>query len=246
MPKAVIFDYYNTLLRYESMDERLEVWEIINETIGLVINDFSMTAEELQTLYHEECEREIKNCQKERGIYAEICLKRVWKEVLVKAGMEKDWAERKADKILMVYRLCAEKENKLFPNVKKELFALKEQGMKILLLSNAQIRFIQEEMPEEIRKLFDVVMISEEVGIKKPSPELFQMAFEKLGVEPQDIVYVGDSEQDDMIPAGNFGCHCIMVGKTKQKKVALSHVTWFNPYKKKGYEGLCEVIKGMS
>lgn len=246
MPKAVIFDYYNTLLRYESMDERLEVWEIINETIGLVINDFSMTAEELRDLYHQECEKELENCQKERGIYAEICLKRVWKEVLVKAGMEKDWAERKADKILMVYRLCAEMENKLFPNVKKELFALKEQGMKILLLSNAQIRFIQEEMPEEIRKLFDVVMISEEVGIKKPSPELFQMAFEKLGVEPQDIVYVGDSEQDDMIPAGNFGCHCIMVGKTKQKKAALSRVTWFNPYKKKGYEGLCEVIKGMS
>ena len=246
MPKAVIFDYYNTLLCYESMDDRMEVWKIVKKTLELSIEDFSMTAEELRDLYHEECEKELENCQKERGIYAEICLKRVWKEVLVKAGMEKDWAGRKADKILLVHRLCAEKTNQLFPNVKKELLALKEQGMKILLLSNAQVRFIKEELPEEIRKLFDVVMISENMGIKKPSEELFQIAFEKLGVEPKDIVYVGDSEHDDMIPAGKLGCHCIMIGKKKQKKAALSHVTWFNPYKKKGYEGLCEVIKGMS
>ena len=205
-----------------------------------------MTAEELQALYQTEYDRELTDCQNKRGIYAEISLNRVWAEVLNKAGMTKELAKRKSDKILMVQRLCAEKVNELFPNVKKELLELKEQGMKLLLLSNAQMCFKEEELPEEIRDIFDVVMISEEMGIKKPSPKLFQTAIEKLGVEPEDIVYVGDSAQDDMIPAGKYGCHCIMIGKKKQKRVALSHVTWFNPYKKNGYEGLCELIKGMS
>ena len=147
-----------------------------------------MTAEELQALYQTEYDRELTDCQNKRGIYAEISLNRVWSEVLNKAGMTKELAERKSDKILMVQRLCAEKMNELFPNVKKELLALKEQGMKLLLLSNAQMCFIEEELPE-------------------------------------DIVYVGDSAQNDMIPAGKYGCHCIMIGKKKQKRVALSHVT---------------------
>lgn len=242
MAKAVIFDYYNTLLRYKSVENNIEIWKILMEIIKLVEQDFSVTAKKLRTLYKEEYEKELRDCQNKRGIYAEISLERVWKAVLIKVGMEEDTAEKRAGKILMIYRACAEREKEIFPNVKSELLALKEQGIKLLLLSNAQTCFIEAEFPEEIREIFDVVLISQELGIKKPSPEVFQLAFEKLEAKPKDIVYVGDSAEDDMIPAGKLGCHCIMIAKRKKKDMVLSHVNWFNPYKKTGYTGLCDMI----
>lgn len=242
MTKAVMFDYYNTLLRYKSVEYKIEIWEVLTEIIKLAIEDFSMTAKELRKLYEEVHDKVLLECQAEYGIYAEINLEKVWKEVLVKLGMEEDAAEKKAVKLLMIFRACAEREKEIFPNVKNELLALKEQGIKLLLLSNAQTCFIDAEFPEEIRELFDVVLISQELGIKKPSPKAFRLAFEKLGAKPENIVYVGDSAEDDMIPAGKAGCHCIMIAKRKKKLAALSHVNWFNPYKKNGYAGLCDMV----
>ena len=155
-------------------------------------------------------------------------------------------AEEKSEDILLLHRIYARKEKHLFPNVKNELVALKKQGMKLLLLSNAQTCFIYNELPEEIRDLFDVVMISEVMGIKKPSEELFQIAFEKLGLEAEDTVFVGDSAEDDMIPSGKLGCHCIMIGKEKKKDSRLSHVIHFNPYKEDGYAGFAKVVESIS
>ncbi len=45
---------------------------------------------------------------------------------------------------------------------------------------------------ERFEELFDVVVISAEVGMRKPQPEIFRFAAEKLGVEPSGCVFVDD------------------------------------------------------
>jgi epoxide hydrolase-like predicted phosphatase len=49
---------------------------------------------------------------------------------------------------------------------------------------------------EEIRDLFDVVVISAEVGLHKPQPEIYRLAAEQLGVEPEDCVFVDDLREN--------------------------------------------------
>lgn len=44
--------------------------------------------------------------------------------------------------------------------------------------------------------LFDSVVISAEVGIKKPDPRIFDSALEQTGMKPEEVVYVGDTEDD--------------------------------------------------
>ena len=151
-------------------------------------------------------------------------------------------AEEKAEDILLVFRLFTRKQKHLFPNVQKELKKLREKGMKLLLLSNAQTCFIYNELPEKVRNLFDEIIISEDVGIKKPDENIFHIAFERLGIKPQEGVFVGDSAEDDMIPAGKLGCHCVMIGKSEMMKHTPSHVTVFDPYKESGYDGFVELI----
>lgn len=57
-----------------------------------------------------------------------------------------------------------------------------------------------------IETLFETVVISSEVGVTKPRPEIFRFAFERLGNPSRDTaVMVGDSLTSDMAGAIGFG-----------------------------------------
>ena len=43
---------------------------------------------------------------------------------------------------------------------------------------------------------FDSVVISAEVGVKKPDPRIFDTALEQTGIKPEEVIYVGDTDDD--------------------------------------------------
>jgi epoxide hydrolase-like predicted phosphatase len=45
---------------------------------------------------------------------------------------------------------------------------------------------------ELLSKLFDAVVISGEEGIRKPTPAIYEMAAERIGLEPRECVFVDD------------------------------------------------------
>lgn len=47
-----------------------------------------------------------------------------------------------------------------------------------------------------IRSLFDSVVISGEVGIRKPNPDIFNTALSETGLSCEEVIYVGDSIVD--------------------------------------------------
>ncbi len=52
---------------------------------------------------------------------------------------------------------------------------------------------------------FDVIVISEEVGIEKPDKQVFQVALDKLGVEAENAVMVGNRIDADIVGANRIG-----------------------------------------
>jgi len=48
----------------------------------------------------------------------------------------------------------------------------------------------------EITRWFEEVVISDEAGCMKPDPEIFMKALDRLGLEPREMAYVGDSPED--------------------------------------------------
>lgn len=62
-------------------------------------------------------------------------------------------------------------------------------GCKTALLSNSWgLDYPREEWPE----LFDCTVISGEVGLRKPDPEIYELTARQLGVQPQECVMVDD------------------------------------------------------
>ena len=65
-----------------------------------------------------------------------------------------------------------------------------------------------------IDMFFQHVVESAVVGIRKPDPAIFQLAIDQLGVSPEDILVVGDSMKNDILPAKQCGCQtCWFMGE---------------------------------
>jgi putative hydrolase of the HAD superfamily len=68
-----------------------------------------------------------------------------------------------------------------------------ELGIPTGLISNS---WVMDHYTDEIRDLFDVVVISAEVGMHKPQPEIFKLGAEQIGLEPTECVFVDDLREN--------------------------------------------------
>ena len=62
-----------------------------------------------------------------------------------------------------------------------------------------------------IDSFFRVVQISEEAGVSKPDPSIFERALREAGCKPQEAVMVGDRIDFDVEPAKALGFHTVRV-----------------------------------
>jgi FMN phosphatase YigB (HAD superfamily) len=64
---------------------------------------------------------------------------------------------------------------------------------------------------EGLTASFDVIVISDEVGVCKPHPEIFHHAARALSVDPRVCLHVGDSEEADIAGAVGAGLRALHV-----------------------------------
>jgi HAD superfamily hydrolase (TIGR01549 family) len=66
---------------------------------------------------------------------------------------------------------------------------------------------------------FVQVIESAVVGIRKPDFRIFQLGIDALGMSPEEIVVVGDSLENDILPARELGCRAIWFNKQSNKEI---------------------------
>jgi len=47
-----------------------------------------------------------------------------------------------------------------------------------------------------LEKFFTAIVVSGDIGIKKPDPRIFDLALQRTGLHPEEVVYIGDTEDD--------------------------------------------------
>lgn len=79
------------------------------------------------------------------------------------------------------------------------LVALREHGLKTAIISNghSDVQSAKIEITG-LRDFVDRVVISEDVGLRKPDARIFQLAAERLGVTPASCIFVGDNPEADV------------------------------------------------
>ena len=57
----------------------------------------------------------------------------------------------------------------------------------------------------QIDHMFESIVVSDEVGIRKPNKEIFEYSLQQLGLSSHEVLYIGDSITDDYQGAKNAG-----------------------------------------
>jgi putative hydrolase of the HAD superfamily len=102
----------------------------------------------------------------------------------------------------------------LFPETLEVLQELKNRELKLGVISNFDNRIYTVMESLHIRHFFDVVVLSSETGYSKPDPEIFAAAIEAIGFPASDIVFVGDSVDDDVKAGIRAGLTSILIDRT--------------------------------
>ena len=65
---------------------------------------------------------------------------------------------------------------------------------KIGLISNANAGKVKNNLSKQQFEMFDCVIVSAEVGMLKPDPEIFRYGAKTLGVKPEECIFIDDHE----------------------------------------------------
>jgi FMN phosphatase YigB (HAD superfamily) len=93
----------------------------------------------------------------------------------------------------------------LFPEVPAVLSALAQRGLRLGVVSNWDISLPEVLARLQVLERFDLVLPAALAGCAKPDPALFREAAARLGLPPQAILHIGDSYQQDVVPARRAG-----------------------------------------
>ncbi len=86
---------------------------------------------------------------------------------------------------------------RLAPGALSVLRFLRRRGLRLALVSNLSSAHAQAVKDLGLQEVFDVQLLSCDLGITKPAPEVFSRLSQELGFPPSQILVVGDSEASD-------------------------------------------------
>jgi putative hydrolase of the HAD superfamily len=97
------------------------------------------------------------------------------------------------------------------PDALATLETFRARGAKIGLISVCSEEVEQLWEGTALAPYFDAVVLSCSVGLRKPDPRIYLLACERLGVEPEECVFVGDGANDELPGAERVGMRAIQL-----------------------------------
>lgn len=188
--KGIFFDLYGTLLVYGNMKQAWSDWlstfydMLKKRGLNLPKNSFALECDGFFSKAAP-AEDEIDLTELERRIRS------LGKRLNLE--LDKDQLRPIADTIASAWQTHISIDPDTIP-----VLRVLKQNKKIGLVSNF-------DHPQHVRNLlvqygietfFDTVVISSEVGVKKPNPAIFSFALEQTGLLQNQVIYVGDTDDD--------------------------------------------------
>ncbi len=107
-----------------------------------------------------------------------------------------------------------------YPYTIKTLLELKNFGLKLGVLTDGlAIKQWEKLIRLGIHPFFDDVITSEEFGLGKPHLEFFKYGLDRLNLNPEETIYVGDRVDKDIQPAKELGMITVRILKGKYKNM---------------------------
>ncbi|WP_436517198.1 HAD family hydrolase [Ekhidna sp. To15] len=93
-----------------------------------------------------------------------------------------------------------------------DLDIIEQLSLPIGIASNWD-KSLQEKLKHYFSYDFKWILISEELGVKKPQPEFFSQMIDTSGYQASEIMFVGDSMHLDIVPAKEMGIEAVLLDR---------------------------------
>ena len=117
-------------------------------------------------------------------------------ELAVPKGTDKETEEKVLERFKGHYEEHSLDATKPYDGVVEVLKALKEKGYKLAIVSNKIENAVGELAEKFFTGLIDVAIGETPDVPKKPAPDMIFKALDRLGVEKEEAVFIGDSDVD--------------------------------------------------
>ena len=107
------------------------------------------------------------------------------------------------------------------------LKALRERGYMLGLISNSHWRWLTDQK-RSMETFFDVITLSYEHGFAKPHPSIFNTTLDKLGVDADRCLHVGDNPISDIQGAREAGLKTAFVKRDESESDSDIHIKELN------------------
>ena len=181
----MIFDLWNTIAVWPE-----DLWA---ETRPQVAEHLGLTQQEFESRWYGELAH-----MREMGPMS---------DVLALFDLTPDDAER----VTALRREVTRKGLVPVPGAVETIAALRERGLKTGLITVCSEDVVSLWEETDFHGLFDAEVFSAAVGLRKPDPEIYRIALEKLGVEAEDVMFVGDGANDELGGAERVGMTAVGV-----------------------------------
>lgn len=217
--QAVAFDLFNTLItvdmpsRYSSVDRMLD--SLRAQGVPVHADDFMPVYREVVREFVSEAERLGKETH--NGLWISTALQRL--------GLDIEPQDPRVAQAVEAYFSAFVDNARPLPGTADMLAALKPR-YRLGLLSNLTHGPAARQILDHLNlsAYFDVLLVSGDLGYRKPHPQVFQTLIEALEVPPASIAFVGDDPRTDVegsVSAGMQPVHTIYA-RRQQDAAALT------------------------
>jgi len=197
---TILFDGYNTLFD--------KAFDVLYDTCQAIVDDLQLTMSKEAFLDH--WDRYFFPLLKEGDFVT------FWDAHAI--GLQKTFADLKveADPDTYVQALFDAFGNvPLFPDVKPALSALSH--VQTAVVSNADHGHLTSALSNN-NLTFHLVISSETARCYKPNPGIFHDAIKELNADPEKTLYVGDSQEDDLVGTDRASIHVAWINREGSKR----------------------------
>lgn len=226
MIRVVLFDLGNTLIYFDA--SWLEVMPraaaaltdaLLRSGLSLPREDFTLRFLHRIQEYYQQRESE----------FIEYTMQRILQDLLAELGFSAPTPllRRALDQFYGVTQSHWRAEEDAHPT----LDLLLQQGRRLGLISNASDALDVHTLVDKagLRGYFEQILISAEVGVRKPHPRIFQLALDYFGVSPAEAVMVGDTLGADILGANQVGMRSIWITRRADTPDNRDHLDTIQP-----------------
>jgi putative hydrolase of the HAD superfamily len=206
--KGILLDLDNTLYSYDNCHAHA-----IDNIKVYLKNNYNISSEKFEKLYKQSRQRVNIDLNTQGSSHSRL--------LYFQKLTEDIFDKTKFDLILILKEIYWEaffKEMILLENVLDFFKECKNNKLKICIVTDLTVEIQLKKLKKlNIEEYIDFLVTSEEAGVEKPHPYIFKLALEKLKLNENEVIMIGDNDKKDILGAENLSIQSINILKKGEK-----------------------------